>query len=239
MKLNSKLETKEMLFQRYVYEYIDTNMYILVEREQHKALVIDPNISEKALMYLKEQGVREILILLTHEHYDHTNGVNYFYEQFESRLCCQEWAAKSIGIEKNNRPLLEALHLKMAGEQEKLNKMRVEYKPYRCKADVIFDKELEMAWCGHTIKLIYTPGHSKGSCCIEVDGQYVFTGDSLIPDVKVITRFPGGDEELYVQKTLPYLYSISEDVWIMPGHRTPVKKCNLEYKEEIFCMIKK
>ena len=237
MKLNSKI--KNEFFQRYVFDYIGANMYLLVEDEKKSALVIDPHISREALLFLKNHNVEKLLILLTHEHYDHTNGVNYLYEQFDSRLCCQELAAKSIAVEKNNRPLVVAMRLKVLGEVDKLKKLMSEQKLYSCKSDITFENELNYMWHGHSIKMIHTPGHSKGSCCIEIDDKYVFTGDSMIPNEKVLTRFPGGDENVFEQITLPYLMSISNDKWVMPGHGEPVQRFKLKYRDGKFITLEK
>lgn len=79
--------------------------------------------------------------------------------------------------------------------------------------------------------MIATPGHSKGSCCIEVDSKYVFTGDSLIQDIPVITRYPGGSMEEYERQTVPYLEKLSEEAFIMPGHGVPCNMGKLKYKE--------
>ena len=35
-------------------------------------------------------------------------------------------------------------------------------------------------WLGHQIKFIFTPGHSYGSVCIDIDGR-LFTGDTIMP----------------------------------------------------------
>ena len=35
-------------------------------------------------------------------------------------------------------------------------------------------------WSGHLIKFVFTPGHSYGSVCIDIDGC-LFTGDTIMP----------------------------------------------------------
>lgn len=142
-------------------------------------------------------------------------------------------------VEKNNRPLVVAMRLKVLGEVDKLKKLMSEQKLYSCKSDITFENELNFTWHGHSIKMIHTPGHSKGSCCIEIDDKYVFTGDSMIPNEKVLTRFPGGDENVFEQITLPYLMSISNDKWVMPGHGEPVQRFKLKYRDGKFITLEK
>ena len=62
----------------YSFYPIDSNMYVILENK--KALIIDPCVSEEAKEYLKSEQVKEILVLLTHEHYDHISGVNWLRE---------------------------------------------------------------------------------------------------------------------------------------------------------------
>ena len=46
----------------------------------------------------------------------------------------------------------------------------------------------------------------------------VFTGDSLIWDTPVITRFPGGNLKEFNEKTKPYLNSLPDDILVLAGH---------------------
>lgn len=219
---------------RYVFEHIGSNMYVLADEVSGSALVIDPHESEMAYKYLCKCGIKNVLILLTHEHYDHTSGVNWLKSKFQCELCCHEDAAKSIAIEKNNRPLVLAMILKEQGKGDELLKVLNTEKPYKCETDISFAKTFEYQWSSHRLKFTHLPGHSKGSCCIELDEKYVFTGDSLIPDVKTITRFPGGSEQQYNDLSIPYLEGISEDKYILPGHGEAVKRSQLEIADGVF-----
>ena len=56
-----------------VYEYIDSNMYVIFEQE--KAIIIDPHYNAKLAQMLEEKQIKNIEILLTHEHPDHISGL--------------------------------------------------------------------------------------------------------------------------------------------------------------------
>lgn len=49
-------------------------------------------------------------------------------------------------------------------------------------------------WDGVEMKTINTPGHSDDSQCLLVDG-ILFTGDTLIKDVRTVTKLKGGSVE--------------------------------------------
>lgn len=206
-------------FRRYVFAYAESNMYVFCENES--ALVIDPNVSEEALAYLKENNVREITVLLTHEHYDHTSGLTWLASKFDSIVICQENTAVSLKNGKNNRPIIIA-----SNRMDKMSasdiKELVKTLPhgYRYDADISFTDEYCFSWEGHDIRMVSCKGHSKGSCCIELGGV-IATGDSLIRDTPVITRFRGGSAQDYKAVTLPYLKQIDGDTLILPGHGEP------------------
>ena len=57
------------MIQSYMFYPIDSRMYIWQEGDS--AMVIDPCVSKNALLYLKGKNINRILVILTHEHYDH------------------------------------------------------------------------------------------------------------------------------------------------------------------------
>lgn len=51
--------------------------------ETKETLIIDPGVSEPIINYLQSQELTPIAILLTHHHYDHTDGVTALVETFK------------------------------------------------------------------------------------------------------------------------------------------------------------
>lgn len=199
----------------FTYDLIDSKMYIIIEKQ--KALIIDPCVSENAMKYLHDHKVNNVMIILTHEHWDHISGVNWLRENFsECIVWCSEMCDKNIKSSiKNGSKYLKALFIdKPAEKVEEANKI----KPFVCFSDVTFVGEKKLSWEGYDINLRETPGHSPGSICIFIDDKYLFTGDSLIKDTPVITRLLGGSKSEYNEFTLPFLKSLNKNVYIYPGH---------------------
>lgn len=221
-------------FLRYKLKYSESNMYMLLEGRQ--ALIIDPNISDEALSELRCSNVKEVYILLTHEHFDHTTGVNWYREKFDTTVVCQKDCAAKIIDSKNNRPFVFFPMVEDRTEEEKREVLSfydaLPTNPIR--ADVVFDDVFKFDWRKHNIFIKACPGHSPGSAVVIVDNEYAFTGDYMIPDVPVILRFPGGSKELYNKRTLPYLLGLAENMLIMPGHGDPYLKINSKYQNGIF-----
>ena len=208
---------KTVSAQQFRFSYANSNMYIIIEGRS--ALVIDPNISDEALDLLNSAKVEKLTILLTHEHYDHTSGLTWLASKFDSIVICQENTAASLKNGKNNRPVIIA-----SNRMDKMStsdiKDLVKTLPhgYHYDVDISFTDEYYFSWEGHDIRMVSCKGHSKGSCCIEIDDGVVATGDSLILNTPVITRLPGGSEEEYRTITLPYLNRIDKNTLILPGH---------------------
>lgn len=217
---------------KYVFPYIDSNMYILIENGE--ALVIDPHISNDAYRYLQKEHVRKALILLTHEHFDHTCGIPWFREHYETAVICQEEALDARRQKHFCRPMVVSLILSDRGEGEKMKRLEEEYSPHTFTAEQTFEKELSFMWQGHTIRMEHLPGHSPASSLITLDEMCVFTGDSLIPDAEPTIRWPWSDAKAYHEKALPRLLQIPEEYMVYPGHREAMKMKNLFYSEEVF-----
>ena len=204
---------------RFESEWIGTNMFVLICKGN--ALIVDPHPDDEALDLLKKENIEELSILLTHEHPDHTHGVPWFLEHFVTKLICSRATAEAIKDERNNRPLTIALSV---AEKDKengtnlLSRLMNDFGKYECHADTVFDDIFSFEFAGVSFEFTATPGHSKGSCCIRMNDAAVFTGDNLIWNTPVITRFPGGNLKEFNEKTKPYLDALPEDITVFPGH---------------------
>lgn len=69
---------------------------------------------------------------------------------------------------------------------------------------------------GVTAKVYETPGHN-GSCLTYEVNEFLFTGDSYIPGIKVVTNLPGGNKELAAQ-SLKRILELAYGKVLCPGH---------------------
>ena len=206
-----------------VYEYINSNMYAMIS--ENEAIIIDPHKNEKLTKLLKSKGIKQVTILLTHEHHDHTTGIYWYMKNFTSTLICQENAAEYISQKQYLRPTLISFIL---GEEDHNNgthrydEFKNDFNPRQYTADITYTDNYTLEWHSHTFEFYHTPGHSPGSSLILLDNQYAFTGDSLLKDIPIITRFPRSNKEEYINHTLPLLNQLlSSDMTILPGHGFP------------------
>ena len=203
--------------QKYIFTLAGSNMYIICEN--NSALVIDPHVSYKALDFLNKEKVKDITILLTHEHYDHISGIVWLKKLFSCKIICHEKTDFSLKSGKNSRPIIIfAKMMNQYSREQILEKTKSLPKGFTTYADITFSDYLDFKWQGYNICLVSTPGHSMGSCCIEIDDNIVFTGDTWIKNTNVITNFPGGSIEDYNNIAVKYIKKIPYGTWIMPGH---------------------
>ena len=206
-----------------VYEYLDSNMYVLFPREG-EPIIVDPHVNTECLSLLKERKVTRVYIILTHKHTDHTSGIYWYQSTFESKLICLKNCALHISDIKRMRPLLISFVLEEHDRDNGthyLEKFKSEYCIRTYKPDITFDDSYYITIGGLNLHFVHIPGYSKGSTLIVVNDKIAFTGDSLMRVNPVITRFPGSDHKLYVEYTLPILSSLQEEMVILPGHGEP------------------
>lgn len=140
-------------------------------------------------------------VLLTHSHYDHIYGLPRLKELFpEVLVYTNEIGRKMLG-------------------SDKLNMSKYHEDPIVVGAENVVlcdDGSLIELFEGIEARVYDTPGHNGSCLCFEV-GDYLFTGDSYIPGIKVVTNLPGGNKELAAQ-SLERILELAEGKVLCPGH---------------------
>ena len=219
-------ELKDLRIQQFSWDVIDANSYLIVEDKN--ALLFDAIDSTELMDALAP--VKELSIILTHCHCDHICGLNRIREKmpntvvYASLLCSKKIGSQFKNLSssgdafwafyKNKK--IQNKHL--TTENDKIHIID----PFICEpAEVTFEGETEISWCGHTIRLFQCEGHTNDSLIVVLDNEYMFTGDTLLP-IPTVTRFPSGSTAKFWTETIPKLKSISAEL-VFPGHGAPGK----------------
>lgn len=83
------------------------------------------------------------------------------------------------------------------------------------------------------LRVLHTPGHSKDSICLILDGQLIFTGDTLFVGNCGRTDLPGSDPVEMYHSLLDRLAKLEENLVVYPGHNygsTPTSTIGHEKK---------
>lgn len=222
----SDMKIDQYVLHRYVLPLMNSNMFLLISGD--KALIIDPIIAPEAEGLITDAGVREIMIILTHEHFDHISGVNRLRQYAEetggnckvysNRSCSESIPDPNMNLSS----FFRAMFITRSEEERRIAETIFDDK-YGCNSDICFDDQMDVRWEGIKLHMLSTPGHSPGSICVEIYNENdsllaLVTGDSLVEGNKVITRLPGGSKEDYKRITRPYLENFGPDTLVLPGH---------------------
>ena len=101
-----EVSNHEYSFYRSIFAPVESNMYILLDGEE--AIVFDTNISDEVFALLKANNVQKVHVFLTHEHYDHSHGVWWLQENFNTILYCHQECKGNISTKKRSSPRLVA-----------------------------------------------------------------------------------------------------------------------------------
>lgn len=142
-------------------------------------------------------------ILLTHAHFDHIYGINEIVFRYPE---CFIYIANEYGKEALNNPKTNGSKYTDEGS------LIVDEK-----ATVLFFDETLQLWEDVEIRTFNTPGHSEDSQCFILDGM-LFTGDTLIKDVRTVTKLKGGSV-VKLEKSLKMIAGLKGNgLKVMPGH---------------------
>lgn len=192
--------------ERFINQLMTSNCYIIVDEESKHCFCIDPasEKSEREIAYIEQNDLTLDYIFLTHEHTDHTWGVNALVEKYPFvEVVCSEVCKHNLAKE------FQAYFLFYYDNPD--------YQYTVCKVDnTIEDYGMTLSWQDYEIKFIPTPGHSMGSICILIDGK-LFTGDAIMQTKPYINK-RNGSRELFYESAKMVIESLCPDIMVFPGH---------------------
>ena len=190
---------------RFINELMTSNCYIVWDDVTMDALVIDPasEHSLREIEYLTRLGLRLDYILLTHEHTDHTWGVNALLDKYDAKVICSENC-------KENLPDAGSTYFRLYYDRENYT---YSVRKVDSTTESLGNK---LDWSNHEIKFIPTPGHSIGSICIYIEGN-LFSGDTIM-QYKAYVNKRNGNFELYKHSIQNIINIFSEETIVYPGH---------------------
>ena len=171
----------------------DANCYIVMDEKTKDAVVLDPGGDGEMLeRAIKDMGANVKSILLTHGHMDHVGGVEYLSD----KLNVPFYISKI--------------------DEEYMEKDNYVFGSIRNANGYVEDGN-ELSFGSLNIKVIATPGHTKGGLCFLIEDK-LFTGDTLFQGSIGRTDFIGGSFPEIINSIKTKLLPLGDEIEVYPGH---------------------
>ncbi|MDQ5984059.1 MAG: Hydroxyacylglutathione hydrolase GloC [Eubacteriales bacterium SKADARSKE-1] len=180
---------------------LSTNCYVIQDSATKKMAIIDPGGISAALdKTIKDLGSENFeYIILTHGHFDHIRKVKRYKDLTNAKVV----------INKNELDFIFDKSLNLCHD---FGPKALE--PFT--ADLVLN-DGDIINLGKTrIKMLHTPGHTKGGACYICD-KYLFTGDTLMKNTMGRTDLKSANIK-EMANSLKRIGELKENYIIYPGH---------------------
>lgn len=186
-----------MNISQHINSIFNSNTYLIKDKSYDYCWLIDIGDTD----YLIDNSLNINGIFLTHSHFDHIYGINKIIEKFPD---CIIYTSKSGN---------EALY------SDKLNLSKYHESPLIFNGNnvkIINENDKIEIFPNISLEVIETPGHCP-SCLTYYTDKYIFTGDSYIPGINLVTNLPKGNK-IQAQESLEKIKELAKNRIICPGH---------------------
>ena len=180
---------------------VQTNCYFLYQEDEKKIIVVDPaDKGEYLYNAFKEAGFEVVAILLTHGHFDHIWGSNKL----------RELAGVQVFAFEDEKDVCESSKLNVSADVGR---------PYEARVDWYLKDGETVTIDGMEFKVIWTPGHTQGSCCYYFEKDNILiSGDTLFEGSVGRSDLPTGDGKLLSRSLKERLMILPDETVVYPGH---------------------
>lgn len=194
-----------MEIKRVVFNPFRENTYIVWDETKECIIVDAGNLAKRENEMLDEmiaaRGLKPVMAVNTHGHFDHVLGVGYLKEQYGVQFACSS----------KDQFLVD-------DAEQRAMMFGVKCMPVPA-IDLDLDSVDSVTFGNTTLKVIKTPGHTPGHVALyNAEQKMLFTGDTLFKESIGRTDMPGGDYSWIMQSILEKIVPLGDDVTIYPGH---------------------
>ncbi|MBL4575105.1 MAG: MBL fold metallo-hydrolase [Opitutaceae bacterium] len=183
--------------------YIDTNAYLLIDREKGEAVLIDAPHDLWPLVesVLKEEECKLTALFLTHGHWDHTGDAALIQSKGATLYAHPDDRVLIETPETMGRFLPPGVKVEGADIDEELSEGQV--------LDVLSQK----------VEIRHVPGHCPGNILLYFEKKGIaFVGDALFRGSIGRTDLPNGNFAELEKSIRERIYTLPENTIVYPGH---------------------
>lgn len=190
-----------MKIEKFIPLEFAANNYLLYDENIKSAVLIDcAGSNEEIFKFIEKNNLILEYILITHAHFDHCLGLKQFREKFPD---------VKILLAKAD----EELYKNLAYQCDLFGQRRVD----PVGIDEFIDDTKKIKFLDNEIKVISTPGHSRGSVCYLIDDN-LFSGDTLFFEEIGRCDLPTGSFKEIEQSIKEKLFKLDDKIKVFPGH---------------------
>ena len=181
---------------------VSTNCYFLINDELKEVAIVDPGDQAARIQaFIAKEELKPVAILLTHGHFDHMMAAEALREEYKIPVYA---CAKEKELLNSSRKNLSYGFIRT---------------DYTMDADIYCKEGDEFSIAGCTVKVLETPGHTKGGGCYYIASEnIVFTGDTLFALSIGRTDFEGGSYPEICKSIKEKLFVLPEETICYCGH---------------------
>ena len=181
---------------------LQTNCYFITNIQAKATAIVDP-ATDFPVIYdmINKNGLKPTAILLTHGHFDHTEAAAELKSTYNIPIiACADESALLADANINGSILMLGAELSISADH------------------LVTDCEtLKLA--DTAIKVITTPGHTRGSVCYYIEAEnMLFSGDTLFRESFGRTDFPTGSPAMLAHSIKEKLFALPDETAVYPGH---------------------
>ncbi len=179
-----------------------TNCYIMQDEKTKETIVIDPGGSaDKIIEMLKILDAKVKYIYLTHCHGDHIRALKEVKDAFGGKVLIHRYDVE--GLYDQNISLTDYIGI---------NHITIEPDSSVDDGDLLHVGDIEL-------KVIHTPGHTKGGSSLYCEKEgLLFSGDTIFRGTWGRTDLPTGSLEEIMNSIMKKILTLPKDTIIYPGH---------------------
>lgn len=205
------------LVQTLVNGPLEQNCYLLHSEGSREGVLVDPGSDAMGLKKaLDDRGVKPVLLLATHGHFDHVGAVHALAQAYGA----------PFALTKDDAFLLEMLEDTFAVYGMGATKL-----PH---VDRWLEPGQNISVAGLKLRVLGTPGHTPGGVCFyHAESGSLFSGDTLFAGSVGRSDGQGASHETLLASIRRELLPLPDDTQVYPGHG-PASTLGRERRENRF-----